>query len=107
LDQNVVLVEEDDDGEGAGEGGADDWQSDHVNWLSWDVRTVERLATMARRSRRPRPWRWPDADHGMAGVARRSGLAKLNNPVMDHRSGMTSQIWVIAVMPDLLAYKSS
>jgi len=55
LDQKVLLAEEeDDDGDGDGEDASGDWQSTHVNWLSFDLTTVERLATMARRRRTPR-----------------------------------------------------
>jgi len=35
-------------------GGGGDWKSTNVNWLSFDLTTVERLATMARRRRTPR-----------------------------------------------------
>lgn len=69
LDQNVLLVEEEDgDGEGAGEG-ADDEQLTRENWLVvWDVTIVQRMGTMARRSRRPLPWRSMDGDDGIVGV---------------------------------------
>jgi hypothetical protein len=57
LDRNVLLGFELDDGEGAGEGDADDgWQSTDVNGLSSDVTTPRRLATTARRNRARPPW---------------------------------------------------
>ena len=37
----MVLAKEGDDGEGAGEGAHDGWQSSTVNRLSWDVTAVE------------------------------------------------------------------
>jgi hypothetical protein len=70
LDLNPLLVEEeDDDSEGAGEG-ADDWQSTDVNGLlswDWEVTTVERQATAVRR-KRSRPWRWLDREDAIGGV---------------------------------------
>jgi len=82
LDRNVVLAaEEVGDGEGAGEGADDDWQSTDVKGLllllSWEVTAAERLATTARRRRRARPWRRldEDDDDGMSGVRARREVA--------------------------------
>jgi hypothetical protein len=70
LDQNVLLlVEDEDDGEGAEEGADEDWQSTNVQLKFWDVATVARLATsMARR--RPRA----TAIAVVAGWRRRHGV---------------------------------
>ena len=81
LVRNVVLAaEEVGDGEGAGEGADDDWQSTDVKGLllllSWEVTAVERLATTARRTRRARPWRrLAEDDDGMSGVRARREVA--------------------------------
>jgi len=68
LDRNVLLAEVG-DGEGAGEGADDDWQSTKAT-------AVERLATTARRTRRARPWRrLAEDDDGMSGVRARREVA--------------------------------
>jgi hypothetical protein len=70
LDQNLLLlVEDEDDGEGAEEGADEDWQSTNVQLKFWDVAIVARLATsMARR--RPRA----TAIAVVAGWRRRHGV---------------------------------